>query len=407
MRITKLTLVAIAATGIMFTSCSKDEAKNITDSIEFPKDLSDIDVSELTVPTGYTFNRNQATTIDFSGQTTRLSQVNEIGGLLKSTNPIPTQEDFSNRFNQATGFTDASLNGSKNVRSKVAASVGLFQTNLTLSDEIKADFDGYLTNQIAVLESPNEASQGVAGTFVSGTRTRYFNEKGLEYDQAFFKGLIGALTIDQSLNHYFNRLDDNYDSSNAYRNDNDADVLVDGKNYTTMEHHWDEAYGYVYGLDGADKLLGHYLEEIQGQQYFANTPEIVFKAFVIGRAAIEAKQYDVRDAAVKLIRYQISKIPAARGIYYLQKAKGTIADSSADKRDAFHALSEAYGFIYSLQFTYNPATNEPYFTNVEVKALIAKLYGGNGFYDVTAQVLDEVSADIVANYDFTVADVIQ
>ncbi|ANW96008.1 hypothetical protein AXE80_06810 [Wenyingzhuangia fucanilytica] len=400
MKITKLTLAVLVAAGAFFTSCSKG-GDDIEDIIKHAKNLEDIDVTGLTVPENYEFSRNETTTVDYSGQTTRLLQVNEIGALLTQTNPLPTQEDFTNRFNQAVSFTDASLNGSKNVRSKVAASVGLYATNQNDADAIKADFDSYLTNQLAVIASDKEASQGVAGIYDG---KRYFNEKGLEYNQAFYKGLIGALAIDQTLNHYFNRLDDNFDGSNAYRTENDAVASTDGS--TTMEHHFDEAYGYVYGAGDADKLLGHYLEEVAGQSYFSNIREIVKKAFLIGRAAIVAKKYDVRDAAVEVIRYQISKIPAARGVYYLQKAKASI--DGDESRAAFHALSEGYGFIYSLQFTYNVETKAPYFTKAEVDALLTKLYGStNGFYDLTADKLEEISEEILEKYDFNLEQVNQ
>ncbi|NIJ45674.1 hypothetical protein FHR24_002142 [Wenyingzhuangia heitensis] len=403
MRITKLTLAVLVATGTLFTSCSSDDNNKIEDVLKFTKTLDDIDTSGLTIPTNYEFTRNQETTVNFSGQTTRLNQVVEIGALMTTVDPIPTQTDFTNRFNQATEFTDTSLNGSKNVRSKVAASVGLFSDNTSASDAIKADFDGYLTNQLTVLASKEEAAQGVAGIYDG---KRFLNEKGLEYNQAFYKGLIGALAMDQTLNHYFNRLDDNFDGTNAYKTANDAGTLVSEANYTTMEHHFDEAYGYVYGAGDADKLLGHYLEEITGQSYFANIPEIVKNAFIIGRAAVVAKQYEARDAAIEVLRYQLSKIPAARGVYYLQKAKGSI--DGEDSRAAFHALSEAYGFIYSLQFTYNPLTNEPYFTKAESEALVNKLYGStNGFYDLTAEKLEELSEEIVAKYDFTIEQVNQ
>lgn len=403
MKITKLTLAVLVAAGAVFTSCSSDDKDKINEILSFTKTIEDIDVTGLTVPTNYEFTRNSETTVDFSGQTTRLNQVVEIGAMLTQVNPIPTQADFTNRFNQATEFTDASLNGTKNVRSKVAASVGLFASNQTDADAIKAEFDGYISNQLTVLASEEEAAQGVAGLYDG---KRYFNAKGLEYNQAFYKGLIGALTIDQIVNHYFNRLDDNFDGTDSYQTANNAGTLADGKNYTTMEHHFDEAYGYVYGAGDADKLLGHYLEEITGQAYFADTPRIVKNAFIIGRAAVVAKQYEARDAAVEILRYQISKIPAARGVYYLQKAKASI--DSDDSRAAFHALSEAYGFIYSLQFTYNPLTKDPYFTRAEVITLLDKLYGStNGFYDLDADQLEEISGDIVANYDFTVEEVMQ
>lgn len=402
MKFEKLILTTLIVTGTMLTSCSGDDNDVIEDIKDVYNDISDIDVTGLTLPTNYEFTRNSETTVNFSGQTTRLNQVVEIGGLMTQINPTPTQTDFTNRFNLGQGFNDSELNSTKNVRSKVAASVGLFKDNDTDSDAIKEEFDAYLTNQLAVLASTDEASKGVAGLYDA---KRYFNEKGLEYSQAFYKGLIGALAMDQALNHYFNRLDDNFDASNDYRTANDAETLADGTNYTTMEHHFDEAYGYVYGAGDDDVLLGKYLEEITNQINFSDIPETVKNAFIIGRAAVVAKQYEVRDAAVEVLRYQISKIPAARGIYYLQNAKADI--DNADPRAAFHALSEGYGFIYSLQFTYNPLTQESYFTRAETLALLEKLYGSeNGFYDLTSEILDEISNDIIAKYDFTLSEVI-
>lgn len=399
MKFTQVTLSLLMA-GAIFTSCTKDDVMEEVKS--FSKDISNIDISNITVPDSYEFSRNNETTVSYGGQTTRLKQVVEIGALMTTVNPVPTQEDFTNRFNLGEGFNNSELNGTgKKIRNKVAASAGLFRTNLTDADAIKEDFDNYLTNQLSVLASTEEAQQGVAGLYDG---KRYLNEKGLEYNQAFYKGLIGALAIDQTLNHYFNRLDDDFNGDNSYRTANDAETLAEGANYTTMEHHFDEAYGYVFGAGDEDVLLGKYLGEIKNQSHFANIEENVYKAFIYGRAAVVAKQYEVRDAAVEVLRYQISKIPAARGVYYLQKAKADI--DSDDPRAAFHALSEGYGFIYSLQFTYNITTGTPYFTKAEVDTLLNKLYGStNGFYDLTSEDLEEISEEIVAKYDFTLAQV--
>ena len=46
--------------------------------------------------------------------------------------------------------------------------------------------------------------------------------------------------------------------------------------------------------------------------------------------------------------------------------------AAGNTADAFHALSEGYGFIMSLQFT-NDGTENPYFTKAEVDAMLAKM----------------------------------
>ena len=70
------------------------------------------------------------------------------------------------------------------------------------------------------------------------------------------------------------------------------------------------------------------------------------------------------------------------------------------------ALSEAYGFIYSLRFTRNPATNAPYATQTQVNEWLDSLTGGtNGLYDVDhlASVLDNISNEISGIFGFTTA----
>ena len=80
-----------------------------------------------------------------------------------------------------------------------------------------------------------------------------------------------------------------------------------------------------------------------------------------------------------------------KAIYYLDSA----AKKDALSADYFHALSEGYGFIFSLQFT-KDASGDPYFTHAEVEAMLAKLEAGNGFWDRTVDELEEMEAEIAA-----------
>ena len=60
---------------------------------------------------------------------------------------------------------------------------------------------------------------------------------GIEYTQLIEKGLMGAVFYYQITNVYLG--DGKMDVDNADQVDPD-----NGKYYTTMEHHWDEAFGY-------------------------------------------------------------------------------------------------------------------------------------------------------------------
>ena len=133
----------------------------------------------------------------------------------------------------------------KSIKSKTAASRDLISTNATEAGDIKADFETWISAQVSEV-FPNEnvlAEVGVAGQIADGSSTRYVNGKGLEYNQAVNKGLIGGLMLDQLVNNYLG-----VSVLDEYTNvDNDNEVLSGTSNYTTMEHKWDEAYGYLFG----------------------------------------------------------------------------------------------------------------------------------------------------------------
>jgi hypothetical protein len=389
----------------VFLSC--DENDTLVNP--FPKNVNDIEV-DFEVPSTYVFERNDMSTVSYGGQTTRLSMAKEILGYLSVDSGKSVQE-IEAAFSHVAGsddFSTTELNeSSKSVKSKVAASDDLFGNDAVAKEAIQQVMSGFLEKQVTevVPNSEIEATPGAAG-FVG---SRYVSANGLEYNQAFNKGLIGALIVDQVLNNY---LGSNRISNEDYIADNTSETLVAGKYYTTYEHHFDEAYGYVYGdksINGespvtseGDKFLFKYIAKVNGDSDFSGIQDQIFQAFKLGRAAVVAKEYDVLSDAIEVLQYQISKVIGIRAVYYLQAGKRDLAEEAY--ASALHGLSEGYGFIYSLQFTRNPETDAPYFTFSEVNAMIAKLEIGNGFWDLTdGVVLDQISDEISAKFDFTTA----
>ena len=391
-------LLGIAIASVLFTSCSSDDDNNDP-------------VKQVEAPITYKFMRDGNSTVSFSGQTTRIKMAMELRSALGDKSKTAT--DLQGMFAHVQGnsdFTGEGLNASdKNVRSKVAASKDYFAANTTVSSEIKNLMDSWISDQATIVfPSWNViAAAGTAGQLqqAGGGKMRYVNGKGLELDQAVSKTLIGGLMIDQMLNHYLSTsvLDEGANIAN-----NDKSVVDEGTSHTTMEHKWDEAYGYLYGneidpstpLLNADSFLNTYLSQVDKDADFAGTAAAVYDALKLGRAAIVAKNYNVRDEQVKIIRENISKVPAVRAVHYLQAGKEKMA--AEDLASAFHALSEAYGFINSLQFTRQPNADAPYFTNQEVNAFMTQLMEGNGFWEVTPATLDTMSATIAAKFGFTV-----
>lgn len=389
----KIAISLLALSSLVIVSCSNND-----------------DAPATQAPQTYTFARNGATTVDYNGQTTRIQMGEEFVTALKTS--TRTLAELNGMFAHSAGnndFADAALNASsKSIRSKTAASSDFFSTNTTDATAIKAQFDGWIAEQVNDVfpNWTNNAAAGVAGNIqeAGGGSTRYVNGKGLELNQIINKGLIGALMADQMLNNY---LSTSVLDAGTNIADNNNDVLASGKNYTTMEHKWDEAFGYLYGTDNAtnpalnqDSFLNKYLSRVEGDTDFAGIAGEVYDAFKLGRAAIVNKDYTTRDQQAQIIREKISEVIAIRAVYYLQQGK---ANLGTDNASAFHDLSEGIGFIYSLQFTRMPNSNSPYFTKSEVDGFVSTLLAGNGFWDVTANTLDQMSTTIAAKFNFTVA----
>ena len=402
-------LLMIALVGTMLFSCSDDENPS----------------PNVSTPDTYTFERDGSLTVAFNGQTNRIMMAEELVDAMLDFSATKERllEMYRNETasgGDASPFDNADLNAAdQSIKGKVAASADYFSANTAESSQIKADFETWINAQVDEV-FPNQntvASPGAAGQLADGSKTRYVDAKGLVLNQVVAKSLIGALMADQMLNKY---LSSEVLDADTKRNDNDNGVLEDGENYSTMEHNWDEAYGYIYGtaadkanpsqtIGQDDSFLNDYTGTVNNDNDFTGIAEDIFNAFTVGRAAIVAKAYDVRDQQADIIRENISKVIAIRAINYLQSAKIALPDDRSNESaygGAFQNLSEGYGFIYSLRFTRMPDSDQPYFTKSEVDGFLTQLLtdGPNGFWDVKETTLDSISEAIAAKFDFTVAE---
>lgn len=370
--------IALLFSAVVFSSCSDDEEN--TPSVEAPE--------------SYSFTRDGASSVSYDGQTTRIAMTQELGNAIKDD--TKTKEELLAMFAHAAGdadFTDTDLNASdKSIRSKVAASADFFASNTTDAAAIKTQLDTWIENQVdEVFPAWNTtATEGVAGQLVDGGSTRYVSADGLEYNQLLAKSLIGALFADQAINNYLSTavLD-----AGTNQEDNDADAVEDGKNYTSMEHKWDEAYGYLYGAAEGKSYLLSYIDQVAENENYSTVAEEIKEAFILGRAAIVAKNYTLRDEQAEIIRANVSKVIAVRAIHYLQAGKDLLA--ADDFGGAFHDLSEGLGFVYSLQFTRKPNAVAAYFTKADVDGFFDDiLENDNGLWNVSGTTLDAVSNEI-------------
>jgi hypothetical protein len=390
----KLLLSTLAISAAAISSCSNDE--NVSQNPAY------------TVPATYTFDRNSTTTVDFSGQSSRLLMLEEMGNIIKTAATNGTTVNvsvLSNMYsNTNNAFANAALNTSgKQLKDKTAASKDYFQLFLgggTTTEKVAVQ--SFFETQLSLANTASlgaAASSGVAGVYLDGTSKRLFAANGLEPQQVLLKGMMGACFMDQIVNNYLskNKLDEGTSKIN-----NSNKIVEDSKNYTTMEHTWDEAYGYIYGVDGT-KFWSSYIDQVNADVDFNTVKADISLAFRAGRAAIMANDYAERDAQADIIKAKLALVPAVRAVFYLQEGKGKLTTDKGAK--AFHALSEAYGFIMSLRYTNKPGSNNPYFTKAEVDAMLATMTSGtNGLWDIDTlgAKLDSLSLQIATKFSFTV-----
>ena len=323
--------------------------------------------------TTFTDVQNQST-VDFSGQATRIAMFKEMDAYIKSGTTVTLDAAKIEQMfrNQGNPFSNSALNDAtdKTIISKTAASF-----SSSIADAERNRFLGYFQSvAVASQQNGNTASVGVAG-LLNGILV---NEKGFEYAQFIQKGLIGAFLLDQIANVYLG----------AEKQSADNSALVSGKNYTTLAHHWDEAYGYLTQNEIFPKPdpvnTGKYLESfLGGYVRQVDVQGDIFLAFLKGRAAIVNDDKATRETQISKIREILERSIATVTISYLNKTMSATSD-----KDRFHALSEGLGFLYSLRYAHNAKVDAALSDNL-MTALLSK---PNGFWDLS-------SADIVAVRD--------
>ena len=398
----------IASIAILFSSCSKeDDVQYITETItetvvQYETETITVEVQvpivttvQVEIPYSYEFARAGKSTVSYSGQTSRLNMADELYAAL-NTNTF-TKAQMLEMFNDGTGFADATLNSSgKKMGNKTAGSPLASATVKPLFDAMITDFaDNVIPNWAT------DAANGQAGVLTDVTRTIHVNAKGHEIDQTFIKGIIGAMNVDQIINNYITpyQLD-----SGTRTSDNDNNTLSSGKDYTDMEHKWDEGFGYLYGQEadatrldlglsptGNGTTLNKYFKKINASNQVGIGIK-VFDAFRKGRAFIVAKQYDKRDQQAKIIKEELSKVIAYKAVDYINGYMSKI--EAGNTADAFHALSEAYGFVMSLQFT-NDGTDSAYFSNSEVNGFLTLM---DNFWTVQNSDLESIRDQVKAKF---------
>lgn len=324
------TSVILGSLIISFSSCDKDDKPTYT--VPTTYDFTNVEKAEasgrVSMWAGLTSYLGKSTTRKLSADTATY--------LWNNTNSAFTAENSSN-----LPFSVTDINAFS------------FAVSAKSADQVL--YKQYIDSMVKISEYfAATASPGVPGKISN----RLVNYAGVEFNQLVAKGLMGALQLSQVIFYLDKSMTD------------DNNTVVNGSG-TAMQHDWDLAFGYVgiptdydsskaYANTEANRplALGGYFRE-RGR--FIQSGGKVFEAFRKGRAAINAKDYAGRNAAIDIIKLELEKTLAAAAYEYAKLAKG-----SADLAVKFHALSEAYGFLLALKYR---AANSP-FTNANYQTAI-------------------------------------
>ena len=367
----------------------------------------------------YDFTRNGVSTVSFSGQTARIGMATELLAAMQDLDrtSIELAEMYANQTpigEDVAPFSDPALNSStKSIKSKIAASADFFSSNTVEGAAIKETIQSYIEEQAneVFVAKDEQASARQAGRLTDSESTQLVNAQGLVLDEVVKASISGALMIDQICNNYVSTsvLD-----AGTNVEENNQGLVEAGKPYTTMEHKWDEAYGYLFGATGVgqesepllndDPFLNALLTEINGDTDFNTIADDVFYALAEGRAAIVEQNYDLRNIQATIIKEKLALVIAVNTVKALQLGKQNLNNNL--QATAFAELSKAYGLIQALRFLRQPNSNQSIFSNAEVSDLKEQMISGEGLWDITPATIDDVSAAITSKFDFSIAETI-
>ncbi len=381
-------IIAIVATGFIVASCQKEEGCTDPAAANYNADAEKDDNScmyaeSLAMPATYEFTRDGSSSVSYSGQTDRLNQLTEMKNLLKTADggaKIEAQ-DLLDMFANTNdnGGDNFTFNSTKQLKNKTF--------------ELDRDwFETLMTNAAAVSDSGAAnvmASNGKAGLVTrSNGNTILVDSNGWEFTQFIEKGLMGAT--------FYYQVGNTYLTDEEIGDDVENTELEDGKNYTAMEHHWDEAFGYMnfpvdfesdYIGSGSLKYWGNYTNE---RDELLGSADILMNAYTLGRAAIVAKKYDIKNAQRDIIYTEFERVIAATAIHYMNEALSATNDG-----DRLHVLSEGYSFVRALRYAH---PDHAKFTIAEIDAFLHTDIG-NDLWNVQASGLNNVKNQLSTAYN--------
>lgn len=344
----------------------------------------------IDTPNTYAFDRAGSSTVSYGGQLDRLKHVEEIKGLLKDADggaQITEQallDMFANTGDNGGGnFTFTS---DRQLKNKTFAP--------DLDDELFEGFFAAAAEASIAGAAGTMAENGTAGLIVreNSGNTILINEKGHEFTQFVEKGLMGAVFLNQIYNTYLadGRIGDDVENTE----------LTEGKNYTSMEHAWDEAFGYFGApIDftsnwpderkSEDRFWANYSTTVDGP---LGTSDIIMNAYIAGRAAIVNNDLMTKNEQRDILYENLEIVAAATAVHYINDTLAALDEGK--QGEAFHVLSEAWAFTNALRYSPRRVIS----LNVIAEILDTDFGADGNFWNATPAGLNAAKGKIVAAY---------
>ncbi len=309
------------------------------------------DEPDYNIPSTYNFSN-----VSYSGQTQRLAMLNEMKIYMATTQQSSVSID-ADRLKAMFANADG------------AGFQGTFDTSKELKgktfEAVTGDFEALMDELAFASQSTSSGSEGISGVIKSTSndaKQYLIGGDGLDHAQIIEKGLMGACLYYQATAVYMGEGKMNVDN----------EVVTEGEG-TEMEHHWDEAFGYLgvpIDFPTSKENLAFWGNYVDKRESVLGSSSKIMDAMLKGRAAISNNDLEARDEAITEARALWEEVAVGSALHYLNEGIANFEDMALRG----HGLSEAIGFIFSLQF--NPSKK---IDNTQVANLLNTFAGASSF----------------------------
>ncbi len=351
-------------------------------------DISNDD-GNIDAPENYEFSRNGESSVAYPGQTDRLMMLGEIDAYMGrgDNGELLSEQALLDMFENAggDGGGNFSFTSDRQLRNKTFPN--------DLDNEV---YENLFAQAASASENGNNgvrATNGVAGLIERQDGDDILvSANGREFGQLVEKGLMGSVFYHQIFNVYLtdDRIGPEVNNSE----------VEEGTNYTTKEHHFDEAFGYFgapvdfesnWPEERADeaKFWADYSNGSDDQLGFN---DILMDAYIQGRTAIVNKNQDALNEQVDVLYENLELLAAATTIHYINATLTNLSNS--EQGEAFHTLSEAWAFANALKYSPRRAITLEQLTQIQETD-----FGDNGnFWNVDSEGLNNAKSTLVDIY---------